>query len=33
MDLHQGQIQGFFNIPVDELTAVHLCRTTSSTST
>ena len=22
MDLHQGQIQGFFNIPVDELTAV-----------
>ena len=27
MDLHQGQIQGFFNIPVDELTAVHmLCR-------
>jgi ribose-phosphate pyrophosphokinase len=24
MDLHQGQIQGFFNIPVDELTAVHL---------
>src|SRR5450756_503154 len=23
MDLHQGQIQGFFNIPVDELTAVH----------
>ena len=24
MDLHQGQIQGFFNLPVDELTAVHL---------
>lgn len=24
MDLHQGQIQGFFSIPVDELTAVHL---------
>jgi ribose-phosphate pyrophosphokinase len=24
MDLHQGQIQGFFNIPVDELTAVDL---------
>jgi ribose-phosphate pyrophosphokinase len=24
MDLHQGQIQGFFNVPVDELTAVHL---------
>lgn len=24
MDLHQGQIQGFFNIPVDELTAAHL---------
>jgi ribose-phosphate pyrophosphokinase len=24
MDLHQGQIQGFFNIPVDELTAVNL---------
>jgi ribose-phosphate pyrophosphokinase len=24
IDLHQGQIQGFFNIPVDELTAVHL---------
>src|SRR5260221_7545601 len=24
MDLRQGQIQGFFNIPVDELTAVHL---------
>ncbi len=24
MDLHQGQIQGFFNIPVDELTATHL---------
>src|SRR6266540_5936566 len=27
MDLHQGQIQGFFPIPVDELTAVDiLCR-------
>src|SRR5918994_4584661 len=27
MDLHQGQIQGFFSIPVDELTAVNiLCR-------
>jgi ribose-phosphate pyrophosphokinase len=24
MDLHQGQIQGFFNIPVDELTATHM---------
>ena len=24
MDLHQGQIQGFFSIPVDELTAVYL---------
>jgi ribose-phosphate pyrophosphokinase len=24
MDLHQGQIQGFFNIPVDELTAIHM---------
>ncbi len=24
VDLHQGQIQGFFDIPVDELTAVHL---------
>jgi ribose-phosphate pyrophosphokinase len=24
MDLHQGQIQGFFNIPVDELTAVNI---------
>ena len=24
MDLHPGQIQGFFNIPVDELTAVHM---------
>jgi ribose-phosphate pyrophosphokinase len=23
MDLHQGQIQGFFNTPVDELTAVY----------
>ena len=23
MDLHQGQIQGFFNIPVDELTAIN----------
>ena len=22
VDLHAGQIQGFFNIPVDELTAV-----------
>jgi ribose-phosphate pyrophosphokinase len=22
--LHQGQLQGFFNVPVDELTAVHL---------
>ena len=34
MDLHQGQIQGFFNIPVDELTAVHMLsnyfRTSSS---
>ena len=34
MDLHQGQIQGFFNIPVDELTAVHmLSAATSSTCT
>ncbi len=24
MDLHQGQIQGFFNIPVDELTAINI---------
>jgi ribose-phosphate pyrophosphokinase len=24
LDLHAGQIQGFFNIPVDELTAMHL---------
>ncbi|OGO02153.1 MAG: ribose-phosphate pyrophosphokinase [Chloroflexi bacterium RBG_13_53_26] len=24
MDLHAGQIQGFFQIPVDELTALHL---------
>ena len=24
MDLHQGQIQGFFNIPVDELTATNI---------
>ena len=24
MDLHAGQIQGFFNIPVDELTALHI---------
>ena len=24
IDLHAGQIQGFFNIPVDELTAMHL---------
>jgi ribose-phosphate pyrophosphokinase len=24
LDLHAGQIQGFFNIPVDELTALHL---------
>ena len=24
MDLHAGQIQGFFNIPVDELTASHI---------
>ena len=24
MDLHQGQIQGFFNIPVDELSAVQM---------
>ena len=24
MDLHAGQVQGFFNIPVDELTAVGL---------
>jgi ribose-phosphate pyrophosphokinase len=23
MDLHAGQVQGFFNIPVDELTATH----------
>ena len=24
LDLHQGQLQGFFNVPVDELTAVHM---------
>ena len=24
MDLHQGQIQGFFSIPVDELTAINI---------
>ena len=24
MDLHAGQIQGFFNIPVDELTALYI---------
>jgi ribose-phosphate pyrophosphokinase len=24
MDLHAGQIQGFFNIPVDELSALHI---------
>ncbi len=24
MDLHAGQVQGFFKIPVDELTAVHI---------
>jgi ribose-phosphate pyrophosphokinase len=24
VDLHAGQIQGFFNIPVDELTALHI---------
>jgi len=24
LDLHSGQIQGFFSIPVDELTALHL---------
>src|SRR5438094_5785648 len=24
IDLHAGQIQGFFNIPVDELTAIYL---------
>jgi len=24
VDLHAGQIQGFFNIPVDELTAMYL---------
>src|SRR5512137_2171536 len=24
MDLHQGQIQGFFSIPVDELTAIKI---------
>ncbi len=26
MDLHAGQIQGFFTIPVDELTAFHMLR-------
>src|SRR5688572_32149590 len=26
MDLHQGQIQGFFNIPVDELTGFRMLR-------
>lgn len=24
LDLHAGQIQGFFNVPVDELTAMHI---------
>ena len=24
VDLHAGQIQGFFNIPVDELTALYI---------
>ena len=24
MDLHAGQVQGFFRVPVDELTAMHL---------
>jgi ribose-phosphate pyrophosphokinase len=33
MDLHQGQIQGFFNIPVDELTAVHILSNYFRTST
>jgi ribose-phosphate pyrophosphokinase len=32
MDLHQGQIQGFFSIPVDELTAVHMLAATSRAS-
>ena len=32
MDLHQGQIQGFFNIPVDELTAVHLLSPSTSSA-
>ena len=32
VDLHAGQIQGFFNVPVDELTATTLCPTTSATS-
>jgi len=26
MDLHAGQVQGFFSIPVDELTAAHILR-------
>src|SRR4030066_255738 len=26
VDLHAGQIQGFFQIPVDELTALHILR-------
>ena len=33
MDLHAGQIQGFFNIPVDELTAMPIIETTSRRST
>jgi ribose-phosphate pyrophosphokinase len=30
LDLHSGQIQGFFNVPVDNLTRRRCCSTTSS---
>ena len=33
IDLHAGQIQGFFNIPVDELTALYTSAATSSSAT
>ena len=32
MDLHAGQIQGFFTIPVDHMTACRCSRGTSATS-
>ena len=31
MDLHAGQVQGFFKIPVDHMTALPLSPTTSAT--